>query len=137
MKLSNTSKYALRILIYMAKSPEALYSASQLVSALDISDKYLRRLMTDLSKSGFIQSIQGRDGGYRFAKAIDSIYLYDVIASVESLDTLSGCVLGFEECSCTNPCAMHDTWMKIRLQLNEVYRDTRLSDLDFDHISKY
>lgn len=68
MKLSKTSEYALRILIFMAKEPEQLYTAKQLVEELNVSDKYLRRLMTDLSKSGFIRSVQGRDGGYMFIK---------------------------------------------------------------------
>jgi Rrf2 family protein len=137
MKLSKTSEYALRILIYMAKQPEALYTASQLVRELAVSDKYLRRIMTNLSKSGFIQSVQGRDGGYVFLKHTDEITLFDVIDSVEGMDQLNSCVLGFTQCSCTNPCAMHDTWSDIRSNLNLVFRETRLSNLNFDKIVKY
>ena len=82
MKLSKTSEYALRILIFMAKEPDKLYTAKQLIEELKVSDKYLRRLMTDLSKSGFIQSLQGREGGYTFIKSINEIffgYLNDVL----------------------------------------------------------
>ena len=88
MRLSKTSEYALRILIYMAKAPDTLYSASHLIEKLNVSDKYLRRLMTDLCKSGFIQSIQGREGGYRFIRDTREIFIYDVINSVENLDKL-------------------------------------------------
>jgi len=137
MKLSKTSEYALRILIFMAKQPEALYTASQLVRELGVSDKYLRRLMTNLSKSGFIRSVQGRDGGYAFLKRTDEITLFDVVDSVEGMDQLNGCVLGFSQCSCTNPCAMHDTWSGVRDKLNLVFRETRLSNMDFDKIVKY
>ena len=76
MKLSKTSEYALRILIYMAKEPNKLYTATQLVKELGVSDKYLRRLMTDLSKAGFIKSVQGRDGGYTFMKSTNEIFLF-------------------------------------------------------------
>ena len=137
MKLSKTSEYALRILIFMAREPERLYSATQLVKELNVSDKYLRRLMTDLSKSGFIQSVQGRDGGYTFSKNINEIFLFDVIDSVEGMEKLNGCVLGFEKCSCTNPCAMHDTWQHVRIELNKVFRETKLADMDFDKIVRY
>jgi Rrf2 family protein len=137
MKLSSTSEYALRILIYMAKEPNKLYTAKQLVEELKVSDKYLRRLMTDLSKSGFIRSVQGREGGYLFVKNINEIFLFDVIDSVEGMDKLNGCVLGFEQCSCTDPCAMHDTWQHVRTQLNKLFRETRLSDMDFDKIVRY
>ena len=137
MKLSKTSEYALRILIFMAKEPEQLYTAKQLVEELNVSDKYLRRLMTDLSKSGFIRSVQGRDGGYMFIKNTSEIVLFDVIDSVEGMDKLNGCVLGFDQCSCTNPCAMHDTWQHVRAHLNKVFRETRLSDMDFNKIVRY
>lgn len=137
MKLSKTSEYALRILIFMAKEPSLLNTAKQLVKELNISDKYLRRLMTDLSKSGFIRCVQGRDGGYTFTKSIDDIFLYDVIDSVEGMDKLNGCLLGFEKCSCTNPCAMHENWQEVRGDLNNLFRETRLSNMNFDKIMRY
>ena|SRR5665647_1340298 len=137
MKLSKTSEYALRILIYMAHVPDQLYTAKQLVKELKVSDKYLRRLMTDLSKSGFIRSIQGREGGYTFIKNPEDIMLYDIIDSVEGMDKLNGCLLGFEKCSSTNPCAMHYLWVDVRTDLNKVFRETRLSDMDFNKILRY
>ena len=137
MKLSKTTEYALRILIFMAKNPEELYTAKYLIEKLNVSDKYLRRLMTDLSKSGFIRSTQGRDGGYTFAKDIHDIFLYDIIDSVEGMEQLNDCVLGFNECSCSNPCAMHDDWIIIREKLNKVFNQTKLSDLEFDKILRY
>lgn len=137
MKLSKTSEYALRILIYMAKVPNQLYTAKQLVEELKVSDKYLRRLMTDLSKSGFIRSVQGREGGYVFVKNTNDIFLFDIIDSVEGMDKLNGCVLGFDMCSCTTPCAMHDTWQHVRAELNRVFRETKLSDMNFDKILRY
>jgi Rrf2 family protein len=121
----------------MAKNPEELYTAKYLIEKLNVSDKYLRRLMTDLSKSGFIRSTQGRDGGYTFAKDIHDIFLYDIIDSVEGMEQLNDCVLGFNECSCSNPCAMHDDWIIIREKLNKVFNQTKLSDLEFDKILRY
>lgn len=137
MKLSKTSDYAIRILVFMAKDPALLYSAKQLIDELNISDKYLRRLLTNLSKSGFIRSVQGRDGGYLFVKNINEITLYDIIDSVEGMQKLNGCILGFEECSCTDPCALHDKWMLVRNEINKVFRETTLSDMNFKGIGKF
>jgi len=121
----------------MAKEPGQMYTAKQLVDELKVSDKYLRKLMTDLSKSGFIQSIQGRDGGYIFTKKTSEIFLFDVIDSVEGMDKLNGCLLGFEKCSCTNPCAMHESWSEVRTELNKVFHETKLSDMNFAKIQRY
>ena len=78
MKLSKTSEYALRILSFMINSDMQVFTAKYLVENLDMPDKYLRRIMTDMSKKGFIKSLQGRDGGYVFAKNANKIYLLDV-----------------------------------------------------------
>lgn len=121
----------------MAKDQSKLYSATQLINELNVSDKYLRRLMTDLSKAGFIKSVQGRDGGYSFSKKTNQIRLIDVIHSVEGIDKFNGCVLGFDKCSSSNPCAMHDTWQHVSKTLNKVFNDTMLSDMDFSKIMRY
>jgi Rrf2 family protein len=137
MRLSKTSEYALRILSFMAKEPELLYSAKFLVEKLNISDKYLRRLMTNLTKSGFIRSAQGRDGGYSFAKKLNEIVLADIINSVEGMEKYMGCVLGFDQCSDTNPCVMHSTWIDVREKFNETFQNKTLADFNFDEINKF
>ena len=121
----------------MAKEPEKLYSAKYLVEQLKISDKYLRRLMTDLSKAGFISSVQGREGGYKFAKRLNEIYLSEIIESVEGMEKYMGCVLGFNQCSDENPCVMHATWSKVRAQFVKTFQNKTLADFNFNEINKY
>lgn len=137
MKLSNTSEYALRILIYMGKDVQRMYSAKQLVEALKISDKYLRRLMTDLTKSGIISSIQGRDGGYMIAKKPEEIKLADIIEAIEGMDKYTGCLLGFENCSDENPCALHSSLGNIRQEFFRVFTQKSLNEMDYNEIHKY
>ncbi len=137
MKLSNTSEYALRILFFMARDEAKLYSAKHLIEELKISDKYLRRLMTNLVKAGFISSIQGRDGGYKFNKKADEIFLSDVIDAVEGMDKYTGCALGFCECSDTNPCAMHKTWAPVRDKFITALSKNTIQQIDVDAIVKH
>lgn len=137
MKLSNTSEYAIRILCFMAKDKDRLYSAKYLVDELKISDKYLRRLMTDLTKSGFIKSIKGRDGGYVFIKRPEDIYLSDIIDAVEGMQKYLGCALGFHKCSDENPCVMHSTWVPIREEFQRVFSTKTIIDLDIHLVNKY
>jgi Rrf2 family protein len=121
----------------MARSPEELYPARLLVEKLRISDKYLRRLMTDLSKAGFIKSVQGRDGGYLFDKDISEIHLSQIIDAVEGMDKYTGCVLGFDECSDENPCVMHAAWLPIKQQLINTFQNKTLSDFNFETVNKF
>lgn len=137
MKLSKTSEYALRILAFMAKEPNELYSAKYLIETLHISDKYLRQLMTDLTKAGLIYSVQGREGGYSFAKPPSEIYLSDIIDSVEGMKKYMGCILGFDHCSDDNPCVMHHVWVNGRDKFLKTFTGRTLDKLDFNGVSKY
>lgn len=121
----------------MVKEPTRLYSAKSLVDQLKISDKYLRRIMTDLSKAGFIKSIQGRDGGYVFNKNPEEIFLGDIISATEGMNKHLACVLGFEHCSATHPCALHETFKDLRKEYMKIITKKNLSNLDYSSINRF
>lgn len=129
MTLSKTTEYALRVLALMAQDTEKMYSSAQLHNELKIPKKYLQRLLTDLSKNKLIKSIQGRSGGYIFAKKIEKIFLSDIINAVEGFSIVPSCFFGFGKCALDNPCAMHDEWVKSQEGLIKVLRTTSLKDL--------
>ncbi len=129
MNLSKTAKYAIRVISYMAVKQQELYSASQLIEALDVSDKYLKRILTTLSNHNVISSVQGRYGGFRLNKNIEDIHLYEIINTVEDVNKYSGCVLGLAECTCDNPCSLHDNWMPVKEELIDFFQKTNISDV--------
>ncbi len=137
MRLSKTSEYALRILSFMINSDTKMFSAKFLINKLDVPDKYLRRLMTDLRKKGFIRSVQGRDGGYIFAKNPDDIYLSQVVDAVEGMHKYQGCILGFGECSDNNPCSLHTKYAPIRNELIRFLSTTTISELKNKDVLKF
>jgi len=138
MILSNTATYVIRVLSLMATNQQKQYTAEHLIKKLNISDKYLRRLMTQLSKAGLIKSIRGRGGGYVFAKPIDTIYLVDIINAVEESDKYTGCILGFPHCSDDNPCVLHKQWGKIKEEIMEMLSTTSLKMIVEDNnISRF
>ena len=137
MRLSKTSEYALRVLSFMINSDMQVFSAKYLIDTLDVPDKYLRRLMTDLSKSGFIKSMKGRDGGYIFAKNANTIHISQVIDAVEGMDKYEGCIMGFGDCSDDNPCSLHENYAPIKEQLIIFLSTTTISELKSTSILKF
>lgn len=129
MTFSKTTEYALRVLAMMAQDTDKMYTSANLHEELKIPKKYLQRLLTDLSKNNLIKSIQGRSGGFVFARKIDKIYLSDVINAVEGFRLEPSCFFGFDKCALDNPCAMHDVWVKSQEDLIKVLRSTSLKDL--------
>jgi len=129
MFITKTSEYALRILTYMALNSEKLLSAQNLYEELQIPKRYLMRLLTDLSKSGFIRATRGRSGGYVFARPLNTIYFSEIIDSVEGLLSFEACALGNTSCPVNNPCVMHHIWEKPKKIFMETIKNTSLADL--------
>ena len=121
----------------MVNSDKQVFTAKYLVKKLNVPDKYLRRLMTDMSKRGFIKSLQGRDGGYVFAKNVDTIFISDVIDAVEGMDKYTGCIMGHESCSNENPCSLHKSYAPIRDQEIAFLSQTSIKELRDNNIRKY
>ncbi len=126
---NKTTEYALTILGFMATRNEDMYSAEYLHKQLNIPRRYLRRLLTDLSRHGFLKSTSGRNGGFVFARDLEEINLALVINTLEGYETLCTCILGFSCCIVDKPCIMHDTWMETRSKMVEILSNTTLADL--------
>lgn len=116
-------------LSFLADHKGEKYSAKQLNEILKIPWPYLRQLLTSLSKSGFIDSVQGRNGGFVLQKSTDLITLADIIDSVEGLDVLGTCIMGLEQCPFNHSCVMHKPWAKTREILLNVLKNTTLAQM--------
>jgi len=131
MQLQNTSKYAIRILSYIAKyGTSRLYSAKELSNELNISYKFLTKIMIELVKSNFIISIKGRVGGYKLSKPANEISIFDILSSLKELDNDDMCILGIGVCDAANKCTLHDSWIEPKKLINKMYKDTTLDTLE-------
>lgn len=132
MFLNQTTKYALRVLMEMAEVEGKMYSSQYLHQKLKIPKRYLMRLLTDLSKHGYIKSTRGRIGGFTFNMKPEEIYLSTVIDSLEGLKKYQACFFGNEDCQLqfVNKCAMHDPWQNTWSSLYEVLTTTTIGDLN-------
>ena len=129
MTLNKTTEYALTILGFMATRNENMYSAEYLHKQLNIPRRYLRRILTDLSKHGFLKSTSGRNGGFVFARDLKEISLAMIINTIEGSDAIFTCILGFSCCIVDKPCIMHDSWMDARSKMVDILSNTSLADL--------
>jgi len=96
---------------------------------LNIPRRYLRRLLTDLSKHGFLKSTSGRNSGFVFARDLKEISLAKIINTIEGSDAIFTCILGFSCCNVYKPCIMHDSRMEARTKMVDILSNTSLADL--------
>lgn len=133
MNFNKTTEYTLRILSFMSLNENMLYSAIDLSEKLKIPYRYLRKQMNVLSKQGFIESIQGKQGGYKIAKSLTDISLLDIVNATENYTKENMCFFGFQECPLQNQCSMHDKWGEVRDKTFYILKTTTLLDLKQDN----
>lgn len=129
MRLSKSSEYAIRCLVYMSTAEADLCPVQRLSDRLNIPYKYLGRLMGNLREAGFVESVRGKNGGYRIARPLEEIHLQQIVATVEGLENFDRCLLGFDRCDDDNPCPMHEFWSGPKEHIQEMLTDVTLADM--------
>lgn len=131
MIFSRSTQYALQALVRIVEEDEKEYlTAEELSEGLDIPQEFLSKLFQRLAKNGYLESRKGPGGGFKLAKAPESINLYKIIEMFEGPKPLSECVFDGEECSTKEePCPLHEEWSEIREQIIIFTEKNNLSDL--------
>lgn len=84
MRVSAKSDYALRALIEIAsRSDGRAVTAEELGRLQDIPHGFLQAILADLRRAGVVTSQRGQSGGWRMAKAPETVSVADVIRAID------------------------------------------------------
>lgn len=93
MKLSTKGRYAMVALVDLAIAKgDDLTSLAEISQRQDISLPYLEQLFVRLRRAGLVESVRGPGGGYRLAKAPETIRVADILEAVD--ETVSALHIG-------------------------------------------
>lgn len=129
MYFSKTAQYAIRVLAYLHRHDETSHSVNILHQELNLPYKYLTKMMTELVKKGLVNASRGREGGLSLAKDPHEIYLCDILEAIGEPLEHERCILGFDKCDASNPCAMHDQWVQPKEMVETMLNATTLAAL--------
>lgn len=69
MKISTKGRYALRLMLDLAKNNTGeMIRIKDIAERQEVSEKYLEQIITSLRRAGYVKSLRGAQGGYRLAK---------------------------------------------------------------------
>jgi Rrf2 family nitric oxide-sensitive transcriptional repressor len=83
MRLTNMTDYALRLLIFLAQQPDRLCTIAEVARSYAISEAHLMKITHQLALAGWIETVRGKGGGMRLARAPEDIVLGEVVRSTE------------------------------------------------------
>ncbi len=131
MILSDTAEYALRAVLYVARtaSPERPTRADEIAQALGVPRNYLSKILHTLGKSGVLRSARGPQGGFQLAMDPGELVLARIVGTFDPMEIRPRCLLGRAECSDLNPCPAHPRWKGIADQVRGFFLQTTVADL--------
>ena len=97
MIISTKGRYALKLMMYLAKKNSAEFVPLKFISAQqNIPLKYLESITTILSKKKLVEATSGKGGGYRLSRSPETYSVGEILRAVEeSIETLSWvCIVG-------------------------------------------
>ena len=126
---SKTCEYAIKIMIHLAtRSGKGRAGLAEIAKAIDSPRAFTAKILQLLARAGLLDSVRGPGGGFSIAGNRD-ISLYQIVSAIDGDSLMSGCVLGFGECSEERPCPVHHRFSPVRDYLAGTLSTTSLSEI--------
>jgi Rrf2 family protein len=129
-RLTNQGEYAIRLMVYLAsRRKHQRISAKEIAEAQDIPHRFLRNIVSQFAKQGFISAYKGKGGGLELASGAENLSLLEIIEAVEGPIYLNVCMQGQEICQYQGECAVHGVWHQAQDAIQDILGQQRLKDL--------
>lgn len=127
---SKACEHGIKAMIYIATQS----SEGRWVKLGDIArytgspEAFTAKILGTLSKAGLLESLKGPTGGF-VIKSPHQLSIKSIVQAIDGDRLFNGCALGLQECDAEKPCPMHNQFIAIRDELNNVLENTKLEEL--------
>lgn len=133
MKLSTRARYALRMMVEMARlshESDNPISLSHVAETTLISRRYLEQLAIALKNSSLIKGKTGKGGGYRLAKPPGRITVGQIVEAAIGPINIVDCVLEPNSCFMAGNCSCRSVYCEINENIVKSLHNLTLDGLD-------
>jgi Rrf2 family transcriptional regulator, nitric oxide-sensitive transcriptional repressor len=130
MRLTVYTDYALRVLMFLAVHPEPKPTIGEIAASYGISRNHLMKVVYELGVAGYIETVRGKKGGLRLARAAAAIGLGDIVRQTEPDLALVPCFDPVNAaCALTPACKLRGVLHLAQAAFLKVLDDHTLADL--------
>jgi Rrf2 family nitric oxide-sensitive transcriptional repressor len=131
--LSRTTEYALRAVIYLAKTEGDNTTSQIIATATVVPDGYMSKVLNTLARGGIVTSQRGPTGGFSLAVPPKDLTMLRVVETVEPLPRIKTCPLELAE-HAEGLCPLHAVLAKLVDGVELTLMSTTIADLLQDQI---
>lgn len=134
MALNITTDYAIRTLVYMAtisSKDNFTISGKEISEKMFIPYNYFLKIVSHLKNAGFIESYQGKRGGYALIKDPSEISLWSVICAMQDSFTINICLEDPLQCNrhAASYCKVQKFYTSIQNIIDNKLQNCTIADL--------
>ncbi|HYI95264.1 MAG TPA: Rrf2 family transcriptional regulator [Bryobacteraceae bacterium] len=129
LKLSRKADYGLISLKHIAMKRSSA-SAREIAESYGIPLPLLAKVLQRLARTGFLQSENGANGGYRLRKRASEISALEVIRTIDGPVFLTSCATGtHRECGVSDRCNVREPLRKIHDGIEHLLGSLSIADM--------
>ena len=131
VKLSTRARYALRLMLEIAKQADRNIPVSlqQVARQGEMPRRYLEQLVIGLKNASLIRGVSGKVGGYCLTKPAGEIKIGAIIASAIGPVNIVDCVNDPRQCLKADVCECRLLWAVINGRIVDVFNEISLADM--------
>ena len=127
--IKRDTDYAIRGLLYLARTCNDVVSCAELAEACDMPKTFAHKIFKKMVNTGILTSRTGRTGGFQLAKKSKQVFLHDIVEAVQGPVSVSSCVLDANACENRGKCPLSAQWRKLQRRITAFLDDTSLHDM--------
>lgn len=129
MQLTLYTDYALRVLINVGVADGKLITVNDIAENFDVSKQHLMKIVNDLSRRGYLDTVRGRGGGIRLRRPASEINIGEVVRQTEETLDVIGCLGRRGYCRIERVCVLRGVLHDATQAFLGVLDDYTLADL--------
>lgn len=106
MHVTRYTDYSLRVLIYLAVHGDQLATIQEIAESYDISRNHLMKVVHQLNKKGYIETVRGKKGGMRLLMAPADINVGVLVRETEQDLNIVECFPSKDACRISPVCGL-------------------------------
>jgi len=132
--ISNSSKYAIKAVLYLAlhSSEENKIMVKDIAEPINVPQAYIAKLLQELAKRKLISSTRGPKGGFYLSESDKNGNVLNIVSAIDSERKLNACILSLEHCNENKPCPLHHIINPSRTTLMKNFKIKTIFELSQD-----
>jgi FeS assembly SUF system regulator len=129
LRISKLTDYGTVVLACLAATPDRHQTAAQVADRTRLAPPTVSKLLKSFHRAGLVTSTRGAHGGYRLARASNSISAASIIDAIEGPVAITECSGNHSACDIESVCSTGGAWQRINGEIRRSLEEVSLAQL--------